>query len=66
MSAAFDELMIVMLTLSDDQQLAKEIARSGFVQIFTSYLITGLHWGSVFQVNYLLICGLFNFFFFIF
>ena len=52
MSAAFDELMIVILTFSDDYRLAQEIARSGFVHIFTAFLITGLQFGSaVFQVN---------------
>ena len=51
MSAAFDEIMIVILTLSDDYSLAQEIARSGFVHIFTAFLITGLRLGSMFQVN---------------
>ena len=51
MSAAFDELMIVILTFSDDYRLAQEIARSGFVHIFTGFLIAGLQFGSVFQVN---------------
>lgn len=51
MKAAFNELMVVIFTLSDDHKLAQEIARSGFVQIFTSFLITGLYLSSVFQVH---------------
>lgn len=52
MSAAFDDMMIIILTFSDEYSLAQEIARSGFVQIFTSFLTTGLRLGSMLlQVN---------------
>ena len=52
MSATLDGIMIVILSFSDDYRLAQEIARSGFVHIYTTFLTTGLQFGSMFlQVN---------------
>ena len=51
MSATLDELMVILLTLSDNSELAQEIARAGLVQFFTSYLTTGLQLHSLFPVS---------------
>jgi len=51
MSAAISEIMIVILTFSEDRRLAQEIARSGFVHIFTAFLTTGLRFGFMIKVN---------------
>ena len=51
MTATFDDLIIILLSWSDNRELAQEIAKAGFVQIFTAYLTTGLYLSSIFPVS---------------
>ena len=51
MTAAFDDLIIILLTWSDNRELAQEIAKAGFVQIITAYLTAGLCFSSIIPVS---------------
>ena len=51
MTTALDDLFIILMSWSDNRGLAHEIAKTGFVQVFTGFLTTGLYLSSIIPVS---------------